>query len=94
MEIEMDNRRLSSARVRAVLPLVLLTALFCTPAMAQKAKSPQAAASTQRNDPSRSNIELAPAPKEGTREWKALEARKKAEQDRMDRAMRNVCRGC
>jgi hypothetical protein len=69
--------------------LVLITILLCTAAMAQSNKN-----STQKNDPSRSNIELAPAPKEGTKEWRALEARKKAEQERMDRAMRNVCRGC
>jgi hypothetical protein len=69
--------------------LVLVTILLCTVAMAQQSKS-----SKQKNDPSRSNIELAPTPAEGTKEWKALEARKKAEQERMDRAMRNVCRGC
>ena len=90
----MDNRRLFCASVLAVLPLVLLSTLLCTPAVAQTAKSPRAAASTQRSDPSRANLELAPAPKEGTPEWRALEARKKAEQERMDRAMRNVCRGC
>jgi hypothetical protein len=68
--------------------------LFSGAAMARKAKSPQAAASTQRSDPSRTNIEIAPPPAEGTPAWRKLEARKKAEQERMDRAMRNVCRGC
>jgi hypothetical protein len=69
--------------------LLLSIALFSAEALAQKAKK-----AGQRSDPSRSNIEMGSAPKEGTPEWRALEARKKAEQDRMDRAMRNVCRGC